>query len=100
MKEEGAPIALTGRIFGGQADRPSLGVWLNHDPGDFESRLLRRRADLGRWTPHELRHSAASIMLAQGTAPWVVAELLHASVAITKDVYGHLIVRPAPPEGT
>jgi len=35
MEEEGAPIALTGRIFGGEADRPSLGVWLYHDPGDF-----------------------------------------------------------------
>ena len=31
-------------------------------------------------------------MLAQGTPLWVVSEVLgHASVAITKDVYGHLI---------
>lgn len=38
------------------------------------------------------RHSAASIMLAQGTPLWVVSEVLgHASLAMTKDVYGHLV---------
>lgn len=31
-------------------------------------------------------------MLAQGTPLWVVSEVLgHASLAITKDVYGHLL---------
>jgi integrase len=31
-------------------------------------------------------------MLAQGTPLWVVSEVLgHASVSITKDVYGHLL---------
>lgn len=48
--------------------------------------------DLGHWTPHKLRHSAASIMLAQGTPLWVVSEVPgDASVAITKDIYGYLI---------
>ncbi len=64
------------------------------DPDNFAHYFHRLcdRADLGHWTPHELRHSAASIMLAQGTPLWVVSEVLgHASVAITKDVYGHLI---------
>jgi integrase len=64
------------------------------DPDNF-ARYFHRictRAGLGHWTPHELRHSAASIMLAQGTPLYVVSEVLgHASVAITKDVYGHLI---------
>lgn len=32
---EGLPIALRGRIVGGDPDRPSLGVWLSHDPEDF-----------------------------------------------------------------
>jgi integrase len=41
---------------------------------------------------HELRHSGASLMLAQGTDLYVVSEVLgHSSVAITKDVYGHLV---------
>jgi len=64
------------------------------DPDNFAHYFhsLCRRADLGHWTPHELRHSAASIMLAQGTPLWVVSEVLgHASMAITKDVYGHLV---------
>ena len=38
------------------------------------------------------RHSGASLMLAQGTDLYVVSEVLgHSSVAITKDVYGHLV---------
>lgn len=64
------------------------------DPDNFAHHFHRlcARAGLGHWTPHELRHSAASIMLAQGTPLWVVSEVLgHASVAITKDIYGHLI---------
>lgn len=35
MEEQGQPIALSGRIFGGGTDKPSLGVWLYHDPADF-----------------------------------------------------------------
>jgi len=64
------------------------------DPDNF-ARYFHRlcvRAGLGHWTPHELRHSAASIMLAQGAPLRVVSEVLgHASIAITKDIYGHLI---------
>jgi integrase len=64
------------------------------DPDNFAHYFHRlcARAGLGHWTPHELRHSAASIMLAQGTPLWVVSEVLgHASLAMTKDVYGHLV---------
>jgi integrase len=54
-----------------------------------------RRAGLGHWHLHELRHSGASLMLAQGTDLYVVSEVLGhssvSSVAITKDVYGHLV---------
>lgn len=50
-----------------------------------------RWAGLGHWHLHELRHSEASLMLAQGTDLYVVSEVLgHSSVAIIKDVYGHL----------
>ncbi|MGH3503567.1 MAG: tyrosine-type recombinase/integrase [Nocardioidaceae bacterium] len=64
------------------------------DPDNFYhvfSRLCER-AGLGHWHPHELRHSGASLMLAEGTPLHVVSEVLgHASIAVTKDVYGHLV---------
>lgn len=50
-----------------------------------------READLGDWHPHELRHSAASLMLAQGVKLQVVSEVLgHSSIRMTADVYGHV----------
>ena len=64
------------------------------DPDNFSHAFSRiaKRAGLGHWHPHELRHSGASLMLAQGTDLYVVSEVLgHASIAITKDVYGHLV---------
>ena len=64
------------------------------NPDNFAHYFVRlcKKVGLGHWHLHELRHSAASIMLAQGTPLWVVSEVLgHASVSITKDVYGHLL---------
>jgi integrase len=64
------------------------------DPDNFSHTFskLCQKADLGHWHPHELRHSGASLMLAQGTPLHVVSEILgHASITITKDVYGHLL---------
>jgi integrase len=64
------------------------------DPDNFSHRLsaICRRIALGHWHPHELRHSGASLMLAQGTPLHVVSEILgHSSITITKDVYGHLL---------
>lgn len=60
---------------------------------------LRRRfaklcatAGVGKITPHELRHSAASLLLAQGVPLHVVSEVLgHSSIRETKDTYGHLV---------
>ncbi|MHB1486746.1 MAG: site-specific integrase [Acidimicrobiales bacterium] len=56
----------------------------------FESNCLK--AEVGKWHPHELRHSAATLMLAAGTPLQVVSAVLgHASIRITSDVYGHVL---------
>ena len=67
------------------------GTMLDPDNISHVFSRLARRAGLGHWHPHELRHTGASLMLAGGTPLHVVSEVLgHASIAITKDVYGHL----------
>jgi integrase len=49
-------------------------------------------AGIGRWHPHELRHGAASLMLAQGAPIQVVTDVLgRASSRMTADVYGHIL---------
>lgn len=49
-------------------------------------------AGLGHWHPHELRHSAISIMLAAGVPLDLVSEIAgHSSIRVTKDTYGHLL---------
>ena len=40
---------------------------------------------------HDLRHTAATIMLSRGVHPKVASEILgHATVAITLDLYSHV----------
>ena len=76
-----------GLIFPSEVDTPL-------DPDNVSHLFSRicRRAGLGHWHLHELRDSGASLMLAQGTDLDVVSEVLgHSSMAITKDVYGHLV---------
>ena len=61
--------------------------------------LLRRsfwpllaKARLQRIRFHDLRHTAATLMLQQGVHPKVVSELLgHSSIGLTLDVYSHVI---------
>ena len=53
-----------------------------------------KEAGLGHWSIHELRHSCASLLIAMEVPLEVVAEQLrHASIRVTKDVYGHLMPR-------
>jgi integrase len=60
-------------------------------PNEMLNRITTK-LDLGHWHPHELRHSAASLMLGAGVAlPTVSRVLGHASIATTYNVYGHLV---------
>jgi integrase len=52
---------------------------------------LLRRSNLPRIRFHDLRHTAATLMLAQGVHPKVASEMLgHATVAVTLDLYSHV----------
>jgi integrase len=61
---------------------------------DRVTKLIIALADLagiGHWTPHGLRHSAASILLAQGVSLKEISETLgHSSIRVTADIYAHL----------
>ena len=56
----------------------------------FQSLLAA--AGLPRMRFHDLRHGAASLLLAQGVHPRVVMEMLgHSTIALTMNVYSHVI---------
>jgi integrase len=53
---------------------------------------LLKRAELPRIRFHDLRHTAATLLLSQGTHPKVVQERLgHSTIAVTLDVYSHVL---------
>src|SRR5690348_263442 len=53
---------------------------------------LLKRAGLSRIRFHDLRHTCATLMLSARVNPKVVSEMLgHASVAITLDIYSHVL---------
>lgn len=65
------------------------------DPNNFGRAVRAACKDAGitgSWSPHSLRHSAASLLLAQGVPLKVVSEVLgHSSIRVTADVYSHLM---------
>jgi len=49
------------------------------------------RAGLPRLRFHDLRHSAATLLLGRGVHPKIVSEMLgHSQIAITLDLYSHV----------
>jgi integrase len=81
---------------------PDPGGWIFSAPegGPIRATNWRRRV----WAPavaevgleplrfHDLRHTHASMLIAQGEHPKVIAERLgHSSITVTLDVYGHLM---------
>ena len=58
---------------------------------DRFKRLLKV-AELPNIRFHDLRHSAATILLGMGIHPKIVQELLgHSSISMTMDVYSHVL---------
>lgn len=63
-------------------------------PGSVTRRFeaLLARAGLGRLRFHDLRHAAATVMLAQGVELRVISEMLgHSSLGMTADVYAGVV---------
>ena len=53
--------------------------------------LALRRAELRQVRFHDLRHTNASHLIANGESPKVVQTLLgHSSIQVTFDIYGHM----------
>jgi integrase len=68
------------------------GSYLNPDALLAQFHRLLEQAGLPRMRLHDLRHSAATILLGKGTHPKLVQELLgHHSIDITMDIYSHVI---------
>ena len=85
MGEEWADLDL---VFPNRLGRPI-------EAGDLLNafyRPLLARAGLPRLRFHDLRHTAATLLLAANVHPKVAQEMLgHSTVAITLDLYSHVI---------
>ncbi len=77
-----------GLVFTTATGRPIEPVLLHR-----EYKVLLEKAELPKSTRfHDLRHSAASLLLAQGVPPKMIADLLgHSRIGITMDLYGHIL---------
>ena len=72
-------------VFTTPTGGPLIGA---HVTRDYQLRL--KRAGLPTYRFHDLRHAAASLLLAQGVPPRTVMEILgHSTVALTMELYGH-----------
>jgi integrase len=66
-------------------------VWPGFIAQEHLPRLLRR-AGLPKIRFHDLRHTAATLMISRGVNPKVVSEMLgHSSIVITLSVYAHVL---------
>jgi hypothetical protein len=69
-------------------------VWLPEHAATVEPEPdpKKKRKLLPRLRFHDLRHSAATLLLAQGVHPRYIMELLgHSSISLTKNTYGHIL---------
>lgn len=73
-------------VFPNDVGEPMRGTALTHR---FQALLVR--LGLPRIRFHDLRHTAATLLLGRGVHPKIVSEMLgHATVAITLDIYSHV----------
>jgi integrase len=86
-QQAGAAWEDHGLVFCTLAGRP-----LPPDAITYALRTQLARLGLPRVRVHDLRHTAASLLLQWGTHPKVVQEMLgHSTIAITLDLYSHTV---------
>ena len=70
----------------------STGRPLDHRNVQRAFKRILRKARLPKMRFHDLRHSCASLLLAEGVSPRVVMETLgHSRIAVTMDTYSHVM---------
>lgn len=89
--EERFRVGAAGRtdldlVFTNEVGEPMRGTRVTHT---FQAALAR--AGLPRLRFHDLRHTAASLLLGRGVHPKIASEMLgHATIAVTLDLYSHV----------
>ena len=87
-RRAGAAWVDTGLVFTTTTGRPI-------EPNDFSKAFGRlcERAGVRKVRLHDLRHTCASMLLAQGVPPRVVMEVLgHSALEVTMTIYGHVML--------
>ena len=88
------------RLHLGEAWQDDRLVFANHFGGPYFAGNLRetwfypllKRAELPHIRVHDLRHTAATLLLAHGVPVKVVSEMLgHANIGITRSLYAHVL---------
>ena len=70
----------------------TIGTPLDGSNVTHRLQAILERAGLPRMRFHDLRHAAASLLLARGVSPRVVMELLgHSQISLTLNTYSHVI---------
>ncbi|MBI2862918.1 MAG: site-specific integrase [Chloroflexi bacterium] len=91
---------LEERLLAGSEWKDSDLVFVNHFGGPLERQNILRRsfvpllekAGLPRIRFHDLRHSAATLLLSQGVSAKVIQERLgHSQISVTMDVYAYVL---------
>jgi integrase len=77
-----------GLVFTNRTGQPTEPIVLHRD---YKAILEKAKLPIA-MRFHDLRHSAASLLLAQGVSPKMIADLLgHSRIGITMDLYSHIL---------
>lgn len=99
-RKHGCAPELIGTIIRTTGEDMPAWVFINEEGQPLDQDNWRRRvfvkvvekAGLRRITPHDMRHTFASLLLQQGESPQYVKEQMgHHSIQVTVDIYGHFI---------